>query len=179
MPFGEGPAKALQYVLDLGRNMGFHVENFDNYAGHIDLVKVKRHWESSVMLMLFHAEKWICDPYVPEIIDGILYGRGVLDDKGPLIVCLYAMKILKDLQIPLGKKVRLIVGTNEETNWGCMDYYFNQKHVPFPDLAFTPDAEFPLKYAEKGNGRTLASSSIGMRTCSIETSRRPNQMKNG
>ena len=63
---------------------------------------------------------------------------------------LYAMKILKDLQIPLGKKVRLIVGTNEETNWGCMDYYFNQKHVPFPDLAFTPDAEFPLKYAEKG-----------------------------
>ena len=36
MPFGEGPAKALQYVLDLGRNMGFHVENFDNYAGHIE-----------------------------------------------------------------------------------------------------------------------------------------------
>ena len=151
MPFGEGPAKALQYVLDLGRNMGFHVENFDNYAGHIEFGEGEK-----TLGILCHAdvvpcgEGWIRDPYVPEIIDGILYGRGVLDDKGPLIVCLYAMKILKDLQIPLGKKVRLIVGTNEETNWGCMDYYFNQKHVPFPDLAFTPDAEFPLKYAEKG-----------------------------
>ena len=127
MPFGEGPAKALQYVLDLGRNMGFHVENFDNYAGHIEFGEGEK-----TLGILCHAdvvpcgEGWICDPYVPEIIDGILYGRGVLDDKGPLIVCLYAMKILKDLQIPLGKKVRLIVGTNEETNWGCMDYYFTK-----------------------------------------------------
>lgn len=151
MPFGKGPAEALQHVLTLGQSMGFHTENFDNYAGHIDFGEGEE-----TLGILCHADVvpcgdgWICDPYHPEIIDGVLYGRGVLDDKGPLIVCLYAMKILKELNLPLRKKVRLIVGTNEETNWECMNYYFGKKKLPFPDIAFTPDAEFPLKYAEKG-----------------------------
>ena len=151
MPFGEGPAKALQCVLKRGEDMGFTSENFDNYAGHIDFGDGEE-----TLGILCHAdvvpcgEGWICDPYSPQIIDGRLYGRGVLDNKGPMIVCLHAMRILKEMQIPLKKKVRLIIGTNEETNWKCMDYYFGKKKAEFPQIAFTPDADFPLKYAEKG-----------------------------
>lgn len=112
MPFGEGPAKALQCALKLGEDMGFISENFDNYAGHIDFGEGEE-----TLGILCHAdvvpcgEDWICDPYNPQIIDGRLYGRGVLDNKGPMVVCLHAMRILKEMNIPLKKKVRLIIGT--------------------------------------------------------------------
>ena len=74
----------------------------------------------------------------------------MLDNKGPMGVCLHAVKILKEMGIPLSKKIRLIVGANEETDWKCMDYYFGVKKMTPPQISFTPDAEFPLNYAEKG-----------------------------
>src|SRR3712207_8572820 len=36
-PFGEGPANALHAFLEYAEKLGFHTENFDNYAGHIDM----------------------------------------------------------------------------------------------------------------------------------------------
>lgn len=151
MPFGEGPAKALQCFLDLAQELGFRTENFDNYAGHAEFgdgeetVGILGHMD-----VVPCGKGWICDPFTPQIIDGKLYGRGVLDNKGPMLVCLHAVKILKEMGIPLKKKIRFIVGANEETDWKCVDYYFNVKKVPAPDISFTPDAEFPLNHAEKG-----------------------------
>ena len=101
MPFGEGPAKALQCYLDLAEEAGLQTENFDNYAGHADY----GNGEETVGI-LGHVdvvpcgEGWICDPFRPWIIDGKLYGRGVLDNKGPMVVCLHAVKILKEMGIP-------------------------------------------------------------------------------
>lgn len=151
MPFGKGPAQALGCFLSMAEEMGFQTENFDNYAGHIDFGEGEE-----VLGILGHmdvvpcGDGWICDPFCPEVIDGRLYGRGVLDNKGPMAVCLHALKILKDMGVPIKKKIRLIVGANEETDWKCMDYYFHTKKVAPPQISFTPDAEFPLKHAEKG-----------------------------
>lgn len=151
MPFGEGAAKALQCYLELARAAGFRTENFDSYAGHAEIGE-----GDETLGILGHVdvvpcgEGWICDPFQPQIIDGKLYGRGVLDNKGPMVVCLHAVKILKDMGIPLRKKIRLIVGANEETDWKCMEYYFGVKNITPPDISFTPDAEFPLNHAEKG-----------------------------
>lgn len=151
MPFGEGPAKALQCFLDLAEEAGLRTENFDNYAGHADYGEGKE-----VVGILGHVdvvpcgEGWICDPFQPQIKEGKIYGRGVLDNKGPMLVCLHAVKILKEMGIPLRKKIRLIVGANEETDWKCMDYYFGEKKITPPQISFTPDAEFPLNHAEKG-----------------------------
>ena len=151
MPFGEGAAKALNCFLSMAEEMGFVVQNFDNYAGHVDFGEGEE-----VVGILGHmdvvpcGDGWACDPFCPEVIDGKLYGRGVLDNKGPMAVCLHALKILKDMGVPLKKKVRLIIGANEETDWKCMDYYFNTKKVAPPQISFTPDAEFPLTHAEKG-----------------------------
>ena len=151
MPFGAGPAKALDCFLEIANSMGLTVENFDNYAGHADYGE-----QDEILGILGHVDvvpcsgNWICDPFKPEIIDGKLYGRGVLDDKGPLLACLHAVKILKAMELPLQKRIRFIVGANEETDWKCMDYYFNQKKIPAPQMSFTPDAVFPLIYAEKG-----------------------------
>lgn len=151
MPFGEGPAKALEYFLDLGKKMGFEVENFDNYAGHIDFGNGEE-----MLGILGHVdvvpegEGWDYPPYAAEIANGKLYGRGILDNKGPMLTCLYAMKAMKDAGIVPKKKIRMILGANEETGWQCMTHYFDKLKMPQPDLAFTPDSTFPVTHAEKG-----------------------------
>ena len=83
-----------------------------------------------------------------DIRDGKLYGRGVLDNKGPIISCLYALKIVKDLNIPLSKRVRIIFGSNEETGFKDIPYYLNNEEPPIS--GFTPDCKFPAVYGERG-----------------------------
>lgn len=151
MPFGEGPAKALAYFMDLGKKLGFTVVNYDNYAceiefgdgeetlailGHVDVVP--------------EGENWTYPPYAGEIIDGRIYGRGTLDDKGPSVICLYAMKTIMDSKLPLKRKVRMILGANEESGSKCLKHYFGVLKRPQPTLAFTPDSSFPVTFAEKG-----------------------------
>lgn len=148
-PVGPGPKKALEKFLELGRRDGFEVENFDNYAGHI------LYGEGEEDLgILMHVDVvpiddgWETDPFKPEIIDGKIYARGASDDKGPGMAAYYALKIVRDLDLPLSKQIRFIIGTDEESDWQCMDHYFNKN--PKPTLAFSPDANFPIINGEKG-----------------------------
>ncbi|MFI3225902.1 MAG: dipeptidase PepV [Clostridia bacterium] len=152
MPFGEGPAKALECALEIGEELGFTTENFENYVGHINFGTEKQ----GIVGVLAHVdvvpagEGWEHNPWGGEVSDGIIWGRGTMDDKGPIITCVYAMKILEESGLPLSKQIRVILGTNEETNWGCMDYYTKVVQPIMPDVAFSPDASFPVTYAEKG-----------------------------
>lgn len=158
MPFGEGPAKALEHFLSVGEKLGFKAENFDNYAGHIDFGTDD---QEEMVGILGHVDVvpegtgWDHDPYGAEIVNNKMFGRGTLDDKGPMMICLYAMKALKDAGVPLKRKVRMILGANEETGWGCMKHYFEKLQMPHPAVSFTPDSEFPVTFAEKGILRAL------------------------
>ncbi|NLY77836.1 MAG: dipeptidase PepV [Tissierellia bacterium] len=149
MPFGEGPYEALKYALDLSERLGFIHKNLNNYAGHAEFGE-----GDEIVGVLVHldvvpaGDGWTYPPYGGEIHDNKIYGRGAIDDKGPAIACLYALKALKDSNVKLNKRIRIIFGTNEETGWGCVDYYF--KHEKAPNLAFTPDADFPVIHGEKG-----------------------------
>jgi succinyl-diaminopimelate desuccinylase len=169
MPFGEGPAKALVHFLELGEKLGFESTNFDNYAGHIDFGDGEE-----TLAILGHVdvvpegEGWDHDPYGGIIADGKIYGRGTLDDKGPMIMCMYAMKALKDSGLKLNKKIRMILGANEETNWGCMDHYFGTLEMPQPTLAFTPDSSFPVTFAEKGIMQVTMTKNIDTKNITIE-----------
>jgi succinyl-diaminopimelate desuccinylase len=148
-PFGEKIAQALDYMLQLGERDGFRVKNVDGYAGHIEtgegteLVGVLAHLD-----VVPTGDGWTSPPFSPQIRDGNFYARGSQDDKGPLMAAYFAMKLVKELDLPLSKRVRLIVGTDEESQWQDVDYYF--KREPMPDMGFTPDADFPLIHAEKG-----------------------------
>lgn len=149
-PFGPGPKVALQHMLAYGERDGFTVKNVDNYAGHIEF------GEGDETLGLFGhmdvvpaGDGWDTDPYEPTIKDGKLYARGSSDDKGPSIAAYYAMKIIKDLNLPLSKKIRFVIGSDEESGWGDMDHYFKTETAP--DFGFSPDAEFPIINGEKGN----------------------------
>ncbi len=154
-PFGEGIKEALDFMLDLGQRDGFKTENVEGYAGHIEYGD-----QDEYVGMIGHLDvvpagnDWTYPPYGAEIHDGMMYGRGTEDDKGPTIAAYYALKILKDLDIPLSKRVKIVLGCDEETGWRGVNKYFS-KYPEMPVSGFIPDADFPLIYAEKGISRIL------------------------
>lgn len=150
MPFGPGPRKALDTFLALADRDGFKTENVDGYAG---VVRYGQGDESVGILghldVVPLGDGWSKDPLQVTFEDGYVFGRGVLDDKGPTLAAYYALKMIRDENLPLKRKIMLIAGTDEESGSGCMKYY--KKHGEIPTLGFTPDANFPVIYGEKGN----------------------------
>lgn len=149
MPFGEGVNRALEYALKISKKLGFKTENLDGYVGYAeygegeDYVAVLGHLD-----VVPEGDGWIYPPYSAEIHDDRIYGRGALDDKGPIIAALYGLKAIKDLELPISKRVRVIFGTNEETDSKEMHHYVERESMPV--AGFTPDAMYPLIHAEKG-----------------------------
>lgn len=149
-PFGENCNKALEYTLNLGKELGFKTKNIDGYCGYIEfgegteLVGIIGHLD---VVPANIEDGWTNDPFKPTIRDNKIFGRGTIDDKGPVIASLYAMKAVADT-CSVSKRVRLILGLNEEKSWKCINYY--KEHEEAPSIGFSPDANFPAIYAEKG-----------------------------
>jgi succinyl-diaminopimelate desuccinylase len=148
-PFGEGPAAALQFMLQRARSFGLEVVDVDGYAGHAQISG-----GPEIAGILVHldtvpeGEGWTIHPFSGTIHEGMIYGRGVSDNKGPAISSLYALRALKEAGVHVHKTLRVIFGTAEETSQQDMAYYF--KRYPVPDLAFTPDVGPAIYYAEMG-----------------------------
>ncbi|MBE5955002.1 MAG: dipeptidase PepV [Lachnospiraceae bacterium] len=149
-PFGEGPKKALEHALALAEAMGFKTKNVDNYAGWAEygegeeMIAVLGHLDVVPI-----GEGWDYPAFGAEIVDGKIYGRGVLDDKGPTIGALYALKAIKDSGIQLDRRIRVIFGTDEECGSSCIEHY-KEVGEETPVMGFTPDADYPLIFCEKG-----------------------------
>ena len=147
MPFGQGAKKALDYTLDLGKRLGFRTKNIDNYCGYIEfgegenLVGIIGHLD-----VVPSGDGWSTPPFEATIKNGKIFGRGAIDDKGPVVAALYAMKAIKDNK-KLNSRVRLILGVNEEKDWKCIKHYKEKEE--WPTIGFSPDADFPCIYAEK------------------------------
>lgn len=151
-PFGPGPAKVLNKMLEIAKNDGFITKNLDNYVGYLEYGDGEEVLGIFTHLDVVPAENgWKTDPFTPTIRDNKLYARGVLDDKGPTIAAYYGLKILKKLKIPMNKKVRFVFGIDEESGWEDMEYYFKHAKIAKIDFGFSPDAEFPIINGEKGN----------------------------
>lgn len=148
-PFGYNLVKALDYMLELGKKEGFVTKNIENVAGHIEYGEGEE-----VIGVLCHldvvptGDGWTYPPFVPTIVDNKIYARGSMDDKGACISSLYALKALKESGVKLNKKIRLIFGTDEETGSRGIARYLQLEKMP--DLGFSPDADYPLIYGEKG-----------------------------
>jgi len=149
-PFGPDCRKILDYALDYAAKNGFETENYDYYCGaaymgdkdndiaiisHLDVVPEGSDW------------RW--PPYSAHREGDYLFGRGVDDNKGPAIACLYVMKMLKEMEIPLKHGVRLFFGCSEET--GMQDMLYYREHYKLPKFTLVPDGAFPVNYAQKGS----------------------------
>ena len=151
MPFGPGPAAALAEGLKLAEELGFAAKNYDNYVGAVDFND-----QETQLHILCHLDVvgegtgWtVTEPYEPVEVDGMLYGRGTDDDKGPVAAVLLAMQAVKDLGVPLKKNVRLLMGTDEESGSEDIAYYYSKE--PYAPCTFSPDGEFPVINLEKGS----------------------------
>lgn len=146
-PFGEPINDALEYMLKLGNSLGFRTKNIDGYCGYIEfgegkeLIGIIGHLD-----VVPEGEGWKYPPFSATISNHKIYGRGAIDDKGPIISSLFAMKAVMDT-CHVHKRVRLILGLNEENDWKCMDYY--KAHEEAPTIGFSPDADFPCIHSEK------------------------------
>jgi succinyl-diaminopimelate desuccinylase len=149
-PFGKEMRICLDKALDICKNMGFEVKNFDGYAGHAEYGEGNENVGILVHLdVVPEGSDWSVEPYGGEVRDGKLFGRGAIDDKGPAVAALYALKAVKDAGEKFNKKVRIIFGCDEESGrWECMKHYF--KHETMPDCGFSPDADFPIINSEMG-----------------------------
>jgi len=146
-PFGIHTVEALNYMLDLGKSFGFKTKNIDNMCGYIEFGEGDKLLGIIAHLDVVPAEDdWTYSPFNATIDNNNIYGRGAIDDKGPAIAALYAMKAVA-YNYNLDKRVRLILGLNEENAWKCIERYKETEELP--DVAFSPDANFPCIYAEK------------------------------
>ena len=157
-PFGPGPAAALAEGLAIAGEMGLDTHNCENYIGWAQLKGATDAQIATIthLDVVPQGNGWTADPFDMQVKDGWLIGRGVADDKGPSVLCLYALKFLKENNVPLKYTVRALLGANEETGMVDVDYYL--EHYEAPAFCFSPDAEFPVCNGEKGgfNGELVS-----------------------
>ena len=148
-PFGKNVAETLDEALRICEREGLTTKNVDHYVGygqwgegdeyvgvmgHLDVVKV--------------GDGWKYPPFSATIADNRIWGRGALDNKGPLMAAFYGMLALKNLGFKPKRPIRVIFGTNEETGMEDARYYLAHEKAPL--MGFTPDNKFPAIYGERG-----------------------------
>lgn len=152
-PFGIGSKRAMEYMLRLSEKLGFRTgqtadcigwaeygpeeseaDEYFGVLGHTDVVDVE--------------DDWTFPPFDLTLKDGYFYGRGALDNKGPLISTLFALYLIKKQNIPLKKRIRIMFGTDEEMGSRDVPYYLKEQKPPY--AGFTPDCKFPIVYGERG-----------------------------
>ena len=164
MPFGEGINTALEETLKLACELGFETENVDHMVGiakygtgedyigimgHLDVVPV--------------GEGWNYAPFSAyEDENGRIYSRGILDNKGPTLSCLYALYAIKELGIELKYPVYILFGTNEETGFNDLKHFLEVRKPPI--MGWTPDCKYPVVYAERGRSAYRVSTDIENKT---------------
>lgn len=150
-PFGQYVANVFEFDKALGEKMGFKVDSCQGYCvelsyGDPSLPTIDVYAHSDTVPV---SSFWDFDPFKGEIKGDNIYGRGAVDDKGPGLACLYGAKLLLDKGLINGWRLRFIFGGNEEMGCACLHAYFHKLHKKYPTYGISPDAEFPLIYAEK------------------------------
>ncbi len=177
-PFGEELRRMLDLVLSSCSALGFEVKDYDGYAGDAQMGEGS---DEDALAILAHVDVvpagdgWTREPFGAQLEGDLLYGRGTGDDKGPLAAALYAMAAVRQAGIPLKRKVKLIIGCDEESGMEDIQHY--RKVAVMPRSGFSPDASYPVINLEKGMcGLHLSApvSAEGLRILSLDVGERPN-----
>lgn len=148
-PFGKQTLAALDLTLSAAEKLGFKSFSGDGYYGYAEVGEA----DKPLFGILGHldvvpvGDGWKYPPFGGEIREGYLWGRGALDDKGPVIAAMYALRELLDEGLKPAARIRFIFGLNEESGWKCIEKYLEREEVPA--TGFSPDGNFPVIYCEK------------------------------
>lgn len=176
-PFGREPKRALEKMREICDNLGFKTTVYGDAVICADYLP--EGCETPELGILAHldvvpvsGDGWDTNPFELTEKDGVLFGRGTIDDKGPAVAALWALYAVKKLGIPLKKGVRLIFGTDEEN--GSEDLEIYKKFDKFPPKVFTPDGSFPVINIEKGMLRSRFSGKLESGVISFNGGNIPN-----
>ncbi|MGX7025009.1 Sapep family Mn(2+)-dependent dipeptidase [Vagococcus hydrophili] len=149
-PFGNGPKKALLATLDLAEELGFKTKMVDNAVGYAQLGEDNEEYIGIIghLDVVHEGTNWDYPPFDLTLNNDCFYGRGVLDNKGPILANLYALYVLKELNFPFTKTIRIMFGTDEES--GSADIPMYLAHEKPPMYGYTPDCKYPAVYGERG-----------------------------
>ncbi|MGO1819921.1 MAG: Sapep family Mn(2+)-dependent dipeptidase [Senegalia sp. (in: firmicutes)] len=148
-PFGEEAKKALAKALEIADKLGFKTKIIDNCMGYTEFGQGEEYIGILGHLDVVDVgEGWSSPPFCASIRDGKMYGRGVLDNKGPIMSALFALYAIKESGLTMDKKVRIIFGTDEESGFNDIPYYLKKEKPPI--MGFTPDCKYPVVYGERG-----------------------------
>jgi len=181
-PFGLPVREALDYTLNLCKDLGFTTKDVGGYAGHAEfgtgeeMVAAMGHLD-----VVPEGDGWTFPPYGATVQDGYIYARGAADDKGPTYAALFGAKAIMASGLPIKRRIRLVFGCNEESGFGCVEHYWEVAKEERPVYAFTPDAGFPLIYAEKGIcnlilEKPLPTGDLPLKIQHLSGGRRPNMV---
>lgn len=150
-PFGKTIRAALADMLALCEGFGMTVCDMDGYIGYADAGAGEE-----MLGILTHLDVvpagggWTYPAFGGEVHDGILYGRGTLDDKGPAIASVFALAAVMASGAPFRRRVRLLFGCDEETGMHCLHHYLSSPSAEIPTMSFSPDGGYPVVNSEKG-----------------------------
>lgn len=148
-PFGTQAARAVDAAVEMAQRYGLETKNVDYYAMHAQYGEGEENAVVMAHLDVVPAGSgWDSDPFVLTLKDGKAIGRGVLDDKGSAIIALHCLRALKDAGVQAKRKLRVVLGSSEETDMEDMEHYFAQEQRP--DMGFTPDGAYGVCNCEKG-----------------------------
>ena len=150
-PYGAEPRRALTCALGIAEELGLKTVVCDDHLGYAFIGEDRPEGYLATIThvdVVSPGDGWPADPFTLRLQDGYLIGRGVLDDKGPSVLCLYALKFLQDSGRKLRYPIRALLGCSEETGMDDAGWYLS--HYPAPLFCISPDANFPLINGEKG-----------------------------
>jgi len=177
MPYGKEVFRALIYMLDTAAHMDLENENLFGHMGYASYGE-----GDETLAILVHldvvppGDEWTYEPFNPVVVDGKMYGRGTIDDKGAAVAALYALHMLRENCVTLDKKVMVIFGCDEESGWEDMDFY--KANYPEPQMAIVPDGCFPVINREKGVLHVTVTAPYEGAIKSLASGSRPNIVPN-
>jgi len=143
-------AACMSFLEGESERLGLRWKNYENVVALAEVEGGEKFVGLPVHIdVVPPGEGWSHGAFDGSVVDGVIYGRGCQDDKGPVIQMLYAAALLKDLGGDLKRGARLVIGTTEEFgDWYDIKRYFAEE--PAPEVSIVPDAGFPIINGEKG-----------------------------
>jgi succinyl-diaminopimelate desuccinylase len=151
---GPGEEERARFLESFLSKEGFSVSRFDikdtemgktrpNLLAKIEGTKPKNLWIIAHMDTVpeGNRELWQTDPFVPTVKDGKIIARGAEDNGQALVSCLFALRELKRLAVPLPFTVGVWLVADEEfgSNYG-IKHLLSQGLFKKDDLVIVPDA---------------------------------------
>lgn len=174
-PFGKGPKRVLDEVLQLGKQAGLSCVDYG--VGVVSLALEDKKADLGIWAhgdVVPAGNGWNFDPYDAVEYQGCIIGRGATDNKGQLAAIFLLLRLFKELRIPLTYNPALYIGSNEETGMsdlvgipGNPDAKGFLNVAKAPRLSLVPDSGFPVGYGGKGAVTLTLKSRTPLHGCTL------------